>query len=197
MNPSLQLQRLMGTSDLSPGPLPLRLLAFRPLSNSDNLAQILDSSANEVKSLAPASAKIMFSDRLKAKPLLPVEEIFPAKFCIPIPPGRLLQRHSCYKAGGPKGKELGCKKNKNRCAKVTGGDLRWTSGCVLEAQVSLRPWEGGGRSFQGTTGFWLPQGSCPHLSGGGGRAARTLCLLTSMSFSEGKKRQRLNICVNL
>lgn len=68
----------------------------------------------------------MFSDQLKAKPLLPMEEIFPAKFCIPIPPGHLLQRHSYYKTGGPKGKELGCKRSKNGCAKVTGGDLRWT-----------------------------------------------------------------------
>lgn len=59
--------------------------------------------------------------------MLPVEEIFSAKFCIPIPPGRLLQRYGCYKAGGPKEKELGCKRSKNRCAKVTGGDLRWTT----------------------------------------------------------------------
>lgn len=49
MNSSLQLQRLMGTSHLSPGPLPLSLLAVSSLSNSDNLAQLLDSSANEIR----------------------------------------------------------------------------------------------------------------------------------------------------
>lgn len=97
-----------------------------------------------------------------------MEEIFPAQFCIPILPGHFLQRHSWYKAGGPKGKSLGAREAKADVQRSQVGTSGGPCGYVLEAQVSLRPWEGGGWSFQGAIGFWLPQGSCPHFQVWGG-----------------------------
>lgn len=100
-----------------------------------------DSSGNSIKSLTPNSVKIVFSDQLKIKPLLQMEEIFPANFCSPVLSGAPL-----LIGWRPQGEEAWRKEKQNRYAK--GRSQVGTSSRArmypLEAHVSLRFWEGGG-----------------------------------------------------